>query len=248
MGKDHVIVTPAVIKSNVRRYLNENHNVTNASEFVEACHSYKGVKGVLALNCRLQKNDEKNNTKCTINQIRNLNNFEYKADGLLVHRSWNVGLGMLIQWSRLNFDHSIGDIVSNTDEDHSHDWVYTEDRCNHHTKDADECEVDGDEVSQSSDAQTKLYSCDVEEGCTAEFLNFGSLINHILLGKHRRTVERFSLKDTAMKVYHCKLEEVGNRQMISIDLNLREPIQSQAICLSKGWGFAYQKTKEKLFT
>ena len=29
----------AVIKSNVRRYLNENHNVTTASEFVEACES-----------------------------------------------------------------------------------------------------------------------------------------------------------------------------------------------------------------
>ena len=33
----------AVIKSNVHRYLNENHNVTTASEFVEACHSHKGV-------------------------------------------------------------------------------------------------------------------------------------------------------------------------------------------------------------
>lgn len=181
----------AVIKSNVRRYLNENHNVTNATEFVEACHSYKGVKGVLAVNCRLEKNDEKNNTKCTINQIRNFYNFEYKEDGLLVHRSWNVGLGMLIQWSRLNLDRNIGDIVSSTDEDLSHDWIYTEDRCSRHTKDADESKANGDEVSQSSDAQVKLYTCDVEEGCTAEFLNFGSLINHILLGKHSRTVERF---------------------------------------------------------
>ncbi|CAF2038615.1 unnamed protein product [Rotaria magnacalcarata] len=41
----------AVIKSNIRRYLNENHNITSASEFVEACHSHKGVKGVLALGC-----------------------------------------------------------------------------------------------------------------------------------------------------------------------------------------------------
>ena len=102
----------------------------------------------------------------------------------------------------------------------------------------------GDEVSQSSDAQTKLYSCDVEEGCTAEFLNFGSLINHILFGKHRRTVERFSLKDTAMKVYHYKLEEVGHRQMISVDLNLRESIQSQEIFLAKGWALPTRKPKK----
>ncbi|CAF4334650.1 unnamed protein product, partial [Rotaria magnacalcarata] len=42
---DHYVV---VIKSNIRRYLSENHNVTNASEFVEKCHSHNGVKGVLA--------------------------------------------------------------------------------------------------------------------------------------------------------------------------------------------------------
>ena len=47
----------AVIKSNVRRCLNENHNVTTASEFVEACHSYKGVKGVFAFDCRIEDNE-----------------------------------------------------------------------------------------------------------------------------------------------------------------------------------------------
>ena len=57
----------AVIKSNVRRYLNENHNVTTASEFVEACHSHKGVKGVHAFDCRIENNKLKKSTKCTIN-------------------------------------------------------------------------------------------------------------------------------------------------------------------------------------
>lgn len=47
-----------------------------------------------------------------------------------------------------------------------------------------------------------------------------------------------------MKVYHCKLEEVGNRQMISLDLNLRESIQSQTICLSKGWALPTRKPKK----
>ena len=77
-----------------------------------------------------------------------------------------------------------------------------------------------------------------------QIVDKGSLINHILLGKHHRTVERFSLKDTAMKVYHCKLEEVGNRQMISIDLNLRGPIESQPICLSKGWALPIRKPRK----
>ncbi|CAF3309897.1 unnamed protein product [Rotaria sp. Silwood2] len=44
----------AVIKLNTRRYLNENHNVASASEFVEACHSHKGVKDVLARICHIK--------------------------------------------------------------------------------------------------------------------------------------------------------------------------------------------------
>ncbi|CAF5097862.1 unnamed protein product, partial [Rotaria sp. Silwood1] len=49
----------AVLKSHNRRYTNENHNVTTASEFVEACHSYKGVKGVFALDCQIENNEFK---------------------------------------------------------------------------------------------------------------------------------------------------------------------------------------------
>ncbi|CAF1475822.1 unnamed protein product, partial [Rotaria sordida] len=53
-GKGRCDRCAAIIKSIIRRYLNENHNVTTASEFVEACHSYKGVKGVHAFDCRIE--------------------------------------------------------------------------------------------------------------------------------------------------------------------------------------------------
>ena len=46
----------AVIKSNIRRYLSENHNMTTASEFVEARHSYKKANGVFAFDCRIEDN------------------------------------------------------------------------------------------------------------------------------------------------------------------------------------------------
>ena len=76
-----------VIKSNIRRYLNENHNVTTVSEFVEECHSYKVVKGVLALNCKIANNIHKKEIKCKIKQRTNYFNFEHLKIGLLVHRS-----------------------------------------------------------------------------------------------------------------------------------------------------------------
>ncbi|CAM4989452.1 unnamed protein product, partial [Rotaria socialis] len=94
----------AVIKSNARRYLNENHNVTNAPEFVAACQSYKGIKGVPAFDCRIEKSQFKTRSKCNTKQITNYYNFEYQNRGLLVHRSWNIGSGLLIPWSQLNCD------------------------------------------------------------------------------------------------------------------------------------------------
>ncbi|CAF3854906.1 unnamed protein product [Rotaria sp. Silwood1] len=231
----------AVIKSHVRRYLNENHNVTNATEFVEACHSYKGVKGVLALNCKIVKDNSKKNKKCTIKQITNYYNFEYRADGLLVHRSWNVGPGLLIYWSRLNLDYRILDIVSNQIEGFLHNWVHTEEKNESDMMDIDDCTTDESEISPRGGEGKALFECDVREGCTAAFMKFGNLMNHILRGRHNPKPERFSLKDTAMKLYHCKLEEVGNRRMISIDIQEKQINHAETRPLSKGWALPIRK-------
>ena len=44
-----------VIKSHVRRFLNEKHNVTTAAEFVEVINSNEGFRGVYAYEARLEK-------------------------------------------------------------------------------------------------------------------------------------------------------------------------------------------------
>jgi hypothetical protein len=129
----------AVIKSNVRRYLNENHNVTTASEFVEACHSHKGVNGVHALNCRIESSKLIKSTKCTIKQITNYYNFEYQSKGLLVNRSWNIGSGLLIPWSQLNRDQTIYTLTFSELKGFFHDWVETKERSNNELMDVDDC-------------------------------------------------------------------------------------------------------------
>jgi hypothetical protein len=50
----------------------------------------------------------------------------------------------------------------------------------------------------------------------------------ILIGKYRRLVEKLSLKDTAMKLYRSKLEEVDNRRIVSLDMNLIDMIDDKA--------------------
>ena len=231
----------AVIKSNVRRYLNENHNVTNAAEFVEACHSHNGVKGVFAFDCRIRKNESKKSSRCSIKQITNYYNFRYQSNGLLVNRSWNVGSGLLIPWSQLNYDQDISTIESSEIVTYFHDWVQTKEKLTNEVLDVDECNVDGEVPSQTAIEQVKIYECDVEEGCTAGFMKFGNYINHILIGKHRRIFEKFSLKDTAMKMYCSKLEQVENRRMISLEMNLAEIVDDKENILSKGWALPKRK-------
>ena len=129
----------AVIKSSVRRYLNENHNVTTASELIEACHSHKGVKDVHAFDCRIENNKLKKNTKCRIQQITNYYNFEYRGKGLLVHRSWNIGSGLLIPWSQLSLDQTICTLAFSELKRFCHDWVQTKEKSNDELMDIDDC-------------------------------------------------------------------------------------------------------------
>ena len=74
-----------------------------------------------------------------------------------------------------------------------------------------ECNVEQGNLYECNVKQGNLYECNVEHCCTAVFVKFGNLINHILVGKHRRVIEKLSLKDTAMKMYHSKLEEIENQ-------------------------------------
>ena len=224
----------AVIKSHVRRYLNENNNVTNAAEFVKACHSYKGVRGVVALDCEIKGKTSKKKSKCVIKQIMNYFNFESTDDGLLAHRSWNIGSGILIPWSQFSVDYSIHDISSKGKENYTHDWTQTSAK-----PQKDELVAYGygknEDESLLLDSRSKqLYECNVEEGCTAAFVKYQNLINHIIIGKHIRSVEKISLIDTAMTMYHSRLE-VGNRRVISVDLTLTQKCDEDSSMPSEGW-------------
>ncbi len=131
-----------------------------------------------------------------LKQIKNYFNFEYQSKGLLVHRSWDVGSGLLIPWSQLKRDKDILLLTTRCIEGFTHEWVETKERHRDEIMDVDDCDVLGGQSLQTCDKQTSIYECDVEPGCTAEFVRFGNYVNHILIGKHRRLVEKLSLYKT----------------------------------------------------
>ncbi|CAF3329657.1 unnamed protein product [Rotaria sp. Silwood2] len=198
----------AVIKSNMRRYLNENHNATNASEFVEALHSHKGVKGALALDCEITNNMRQKENKCKIKQITDFFNFEYLRNGLLVHRSWNIGCGLLIPWPQLNRSSDVYSLISKGIDGFAHEWVQTNEKSVDQSIDADGSDEQKVMLSQNPNELKSLYECNVESGCTAEFLRFK------LANKHLASLPK-------VKKFQCQLllKEYNEKQKNLIGIN-----------------------------
>ncbi|CAF1541263.1 unnamed protein product [Didymodactylos carnosus] len=211
----------AVIKANVRRYLNEKHNITNAAEFVEAIHSYEGVKGVQSYECSLIRNPKP--TKVTFPKITFVNNFGFEHDGLRVHRAWNVGVGKLLKWPLLDTPKAIGHLQCQPCSSKlqlSSITTVPKERKSLSDRSSITMTTTVEPAVQAS--RSKLYDCPEEE-CAASFIRYGNLTQHLCTGKHRRRIERSSMRDMGMTMYHSKLENTGVRSMISLQLEETTP-------------------------
>ena len=140
-------------------------------------------------------------------------------------------------YNRSNFD-----LISEGIENFVDERVQTKEESIDQSMDIDGCVEEEEMLSTKRSEQGNLYECNVEQGCTAVLVKFGNLINHVLVGKHRRVIEKLSLKDTAMKMYHSKLEEIENRRIISLDMNLIYMIDDEISLLSKGWALSTRKS------
>ena len=106
----------AVMKSHVRHFLNEKHNVTTTAEFVEAIYSNEGIRGVYAYEAHLGKTSSDPPLKLV--KISLLNHFSLDPTSIHIHRAWKVGDGKPIPFSTLEQLKSISTITcSNTPKD-----------------------------------------------------------------------------------------------------------------------------------
>ena len=137
-----------------------------------------------------------------------------------------MGSGPLIPWSQLNRDQTICTLAFSELKRSPHDWVQTKEKSNDELMDIDDCLAQEQGSARTSIKQTNVYECDVK-GCNAVFIKFGNYINHIVTNDHPSIAEQLSLKDTAMRMYHSKLEKVENRRIISMDVNLTKAIADE---------------------
>ena len=89
----------AVLKSHVRRYLNEKHDVGNAEQFVEACLSHGGVKNVDVVECQFSPGHQ--SAKFQLNNIKKFRNFCFERHGVRAFRAWDIGDGLVLPYNKL---------------------------------------------------------------------------------------------------------------------------------------------------
>ena len=82
------------VKSHIRRYINEGHDIKSAGDMKAAIDSSGGVKGGQAAVVKLQKHNH-TMKRHTMSLFQVLKNFSFEPEGLRVWKAFNVDPGRL---------------------------------------------------------------------------------------------------------------------------------------------------------
>ncbi|CAF1277391.1 unnamed protein product [Rotaria sordida] len=222
----------AILKSHVRRYLNEKHDVTNAEQFVEACLSYGGVKNVNVVECRLKP--VRQSAKFQLNHIKKFRNFCFERHGIRVFRAWDIGEGVLLPYNKLIYGKvniSLLDVIQPSS------IINFGSSSNTNSPPEKDANLNVESI-ESSNKHTNLFECP-EEACICSYIKYGNLLRHLAIGHHRKMPEKLILLDTAKKLYHSKLVAAENKTVISLSPQhaLLDPNNfDQLPQLNMGWG------------
>ena len=235
----------AVLKSHIRRYLNEGHDVATAAQIVAGCASYGGVRNVHVFECQLPSTRSKNKVK--INVINKLHNFTYESTAIRSCRAWNIGTGKIITLDGnanvstksnslicINPSLEPNRLVNSSADDGTDDAVSSM------AKDSD--------ANDQKKSKSKLFFFDYE-GCICRFLNYGNRLRHIANGNHIERFEKLSIKDFAMITYKSKLDAADNQELLSLELekiNFNWDNYNHIPTLNQGWALPLTRKVQTL--
>ena len=175
----------------MRRYCNEGHDITTASDMNEALKTRR-VKGTSAAVCELDRSGE----EVKVNRMNNFSafhNFSYEDEGLRVSKVYGVGDGRLIPWSELTIQKQGPMLLNEVD---SFAFFATVPRVIKPTP-IETCGSDSD----------LLFQCQ-EPGCISEFSSLEELQDHIHLGRHSKPATSESLYDRLRRGWASKFSSL----------------------------------------
>ncbi|CAH1252459.1 Hypp9299 [Branchiostoma lanceolatum] len=203
-GKGSCDRQAATVKSHIKTWINEGHNVETATEFKTAVESRGGIPGVKVFLCEVDTGPGVTSTK--LDGITKLNNFEFTEAGLRVWRAYNIGDGNIIPWSRLPA--AMPPILLISSEPSNPGYAFRPIKSRQKKGQAQQ-EVESDSDGESTSEQRSLgslFPCP-EDSCVKVYQTCRGLEAHVAVGRHQRRLERETLLDKAKLAYAEKLEQ-----------------------------------------
>ena len=220
-GKDICDRKTAPMKSHIRRWVNEKHDVLTALDMKTALESHGGLKGCRIAVVKIDPVAENASPPNKIPGISLLNNFAFTKNGIRVWRAYNVGLGKVLLYKDLNVQ-----TQQDTNLAVIHDFGPK-----HQTG----------SISSSQVQRTEIFSCN-EITCVLTFKSLEEAEAHMDTGKHVKASEYESVYDSAKKMWAERVTEVNLVSSGEVDSSV-DTVQSGPSQYSAKKGWALKSTK-----
>ena len=246
-GKDVCDRRIATVKSHMRRYINERHDIKSASDMKAAIDSYGGVKGCQAAVVKVQESSQ-TMKKHTMSGIQSLNNFSFESGGLRVWRAYDVGPGKLFTPAQVN---RFGTPQGPTDlrveqpfsvpREEAGAFRSTTLRGEHRLPQPSTTQSVEEELPNAE--ATRVYFACPEEGCKKTYQSFENLQQHMDVGKHLVILERETTYDSIKRKWAETCREVSGSYIRKETGSSSQAGYASPTCeVAKGWAL---KTSRK---
>ncbi len=250
-GKGSCDRKAATIKSHIKVYLNEGHDVETPEQMVAAIESSRGIPGVRVTLCGQQTTQLP--FPVTWEGISFLNNMELSEEGIRVWRAHGIGPGKFLLWK--DFDvpenhqlptiHTVGELSARTSS-----TSFTDVTARRHSKKSagpnqTETALQLETADNHSDHEEQsLFFCP-EEGCIKSYQRYSNFQNHIDCGRHQYVLERETLFDKAIMMYADKLEQEASCDVPQIPGDVPSVLVDGPTTLKIGWALKHTKPRKR---
>ena len=231
-GKDICDRILCPMKTSIRTYCNEGHDVRTAVDMRDALtqHPVKGTTAAVSV-----VNESKNTLSVKkIEQFSSFHNFTYESSGLRVWKCYGIGEGKHIPYDDIYIQHQGPTMLQTTEAQGFYD----------HPEKREIKRVS--EASKKTESPTLLFECSVH-GSVDAFETFAQLELHLDVGEHN--LSKLSQFDTIRRDWALKFASIdtGNPKACSSDsTKLQTPAEDTTASLSLQTGWALSKPRSNV--
>ena len=241
-GKDICDRILCPMKSSIRSYCNEGHDVLTAVDMRKALtqHPVKGTTAAVSVVNEPKKTLSVNK----IEQLGSFHNFQYEDSGLRVWKCYGIGIGKYLPYDGFYIKHQGPTLLQTTQSQGFYDPPEKREL------------KPRVEVGKKIESSAPLFECSVI-GCVQDFETFGELELHLDLGKH--TVNKVNQYDAIRRDWALKFSsvEAADTKSCLSDSKKPSPLSEDIAAISTlktGWALSKprsnvrfsQKVKEYL--